>query len=145
MNIDRKLLDAIDLINERSASDTAQYEIDLTKPHSRLKSAVTLLNSKIRQTKTEQWFKESLLNQHHIPLPDLADGHYTAYAVRKTKNNLSLLGHVELKIEHGQLRVVDTWIAEGKLGYLSVDHPSLGRLKKLLKASISTTTSQTSC
>ncbi|MGE9527107.1 hypothetical protein ACQPV8_26785, partial [Escherichia coli] len=107
-------------INEQLTSNPTQYEIDLTKPHSRLKSAVTLLNSKVRRTKTELWFKESLLNQHHIPLPDLADGHYTAYAVRKTKSYLPLLGYVELKIEHGQLRVVDTGIAEGKLDYLSV-------------------------
>lgn len=123
MNIDHKLLDAIDFINEQLTSNPTQYEIDLTKPHSRLKSAVTLLNSKVRRTKTELWFKESLLNQHHIPLPDLADGHYTAYAVRKTKSYLPLLGYVELKIEHGQLRVVDTGIAEGKLDYLSVDPP----------------------
>ncbi len=135
MNIDHKLLDAIDFINEQLTSNPTQYEIDLTKPHSRLKSAVTLLNSKVRRTKTELWFKESLLNQHHIPLPDLADGHYTAYAVRKTKSYLPLLGYVELKIEHGQLRVVDTGIAEGKLDYLSVDPPSLGRLKKLFDKS----------
>ncbi len=135
MNIDRKLLDAIDLINERSKRDPAQYEIDLTKPHSRLKSAVTLLNSKIRRTKTELWFKESLLNQHHILLPDLADGHYTAYAVRKTKNNPFLLGYVEMKTECGQLRVVDTGITEGEFEYLSVDHPALGRLKKLFDKS----------
>lgn len=135
MNIDRKLLDAIDFINEQLVSNPAQYEIDLMKPHSRLKSAVTLLNSKVRRTKTELWFKESLLNRHHIPLPDLADGHYTAYAVRKTKGNLHLLGYVELKIEHGQIRVVDTGIAEGDLGYLSVEHPYLGRLKKLFDKS----------
>lgn len=135
MNIDRKLLDSIDFINEQLVSNPAQYEADLTKPHSRLKSAVTLLKSKIRRTKTELWFKESLLNQHNIPLPELADGHYTAYAVRKTKSYLSLLGYVELKIERGQLRVVDTGIAEGEFEYLSVEHPSLGRLKKLFDKS----------
>ncbi|CAK5468923.1 hypothetical protein ECO2947_23500 [Escherichia coli] len=101
MNIDRKLLDAIDFINEQLVSNPAQYEIELTKPHSRLKSAVTLLKSKVRRTKTELWFKESLLNQHNIPLPELANGHYTAYAVRKTKSNIHLLGYVELKIDHG--------------------------------------------
>lgn len=111
MNIDHKLLDAIDFINEQLTSNPTQYEIDLTKPHSRLKSAVTLLNSKVRRTKTELWFKESLLNQHHIPLPDLADGHYTAYAVRKTKNNLSLLGHVELKLSTANLG----WLIPGSL------------------------------
>ncbi|UJL40956.1 hypothetical protein JS561_09565 [Salmonella enterica subsp. enterica serovar Infantis] len=31
--------------------------------------------------------------------------------------------------------MVDTGISEGKLGYLSVDHPSLGRLKKLFDKS----------
>lgn len=51
MNIDRKLLDAIDFINEQLVSNPAQYEIELTKPHSRLKSAVTLLKSKVRRTK----------------------------------------------------------------------------------------------
>lgn len=135
MNIDRKLLDSIDFVNQQLASNPEQYEIDLRKPHSRLKSAVTLLNSKLSRTKTELWFKESLLNQHHIPLPELADGHYTAYAVRKTKSYLSLLGYVELKIERGQLRVVDTGIDEGEFEYLSVEHPSTGRLKKLFDKS----------
>ncbi|WP_249440822.1 hypothetical protein AB2E70_19735 [Escherichia coli] len=135
MNIDRKLLDAIDFINEQLVSNPAQYEIELTKPHSRLKSAVTLLKSKVRRTKTELWFKESLLNQHNIPLPELANGHYTAYAVRKTKSNIHLLGYVELKIDHGQLRGVDTGVVEGEFEYLLVDHPALGRLKKLFDKS----------
>lgn len=131
MNIDRKLLNSIDFINEQRVSSPTQYDPELKKAHSRLKSAVTLLKSKVRRTKTELWFKESLLNQHTIPLPDLPDGHYTAYAVRRTKQSLSLLGYVELKIEQGQLRVVDTGISEGDFEYLSVEHPSLGRLKKL--------------
>lgn len=38
--------------------------------------------------------QESLLNQHNIPLPELANGHYTAYAVRKTKSNIHLLGYI---------------------------------------------------
>ncbi|MDE9444760.1 hypothetical protein KKJ04_03840 [Xenorhabdus bovienii] len=135
MNIDCKLLDAIDLINELSVNNPDQYKTYLAKPRSRLKSAVNLLNSKIRRTKTELWFKESLLNQHHIPLPDLTDGHYTAYAVRNTKSNLSLLGHVELKVEHSRLKVVDTGITEDKLDWLSVEHPPLERLKKVFDKS----------
>ncbi|WP_172979234.1 hypothetical protein [Citrobacter portucalensis] len=135
MNIDCKLLDAIDLINELSVNNPEQYNTDLAKPRSRLKSAVNLLNSKIRRTKTELWFKESLLNQHHIPLPDLTDGHYTAYAVRSTKSNTSLLGHVELKVELGHLKVVGTGITEGKLDWLLVEHPPLERLKKIFDKS----------
>lgn len=53
----------------------------------------------------------------------------------KQKSYLSQLGYVELKIERGQLRVVDTGIAEGEFEYLSVDHPALGRLKKLFDKS----------
>ncbi|VFS47394.1 hypothetical protein [Budvicia aquatica] len=146
INIDRKLLDAIDLTNELSVNNPEQYNTDLAKPRSRLKSAANLLNSKIRRTKTELWFKENLLNQHHIPLPDLTDGHYTAYAVRSTKINPPLLGHVELKVENGQLKVVDTGITEGKLDWLLIEHPRWKDLRKYsTKAFIFTTMSQMSC
>ncbi|MGS9059206.1 hypothetical protein ACQWHU_25625, partial [Salmonella enterica subsp. enterica serovar Infantis] len=52
-NIDHKLLDAIDFINEQMTSNPTQNENDLTKPHSRLKSSVNLHNSKVRRKKTE--------------------------------------------------------------------------------------------
>ncbi|WP_441365138.1 hypothetical protein, partial [Acinetobacter baumannii] len=42
---------------------------------------------------------------------------------------------VELKIDHGQLRGVDTGVVEGEFEYLLVDHPALGRLKKLFDKS----------
>lgn len=43
MNIDRKLLDAIDFINEQLVSNPAQYEIELTKPHGRLQVSSYLI------------------------------------------------------------------------------------------------------
>lgn len=135
LNVDRKLLDAIDLINELSANNPAQYNADLAKPRSRLKSAVNLLKSKVRRTKTELWFKECLLTQHHISLPGLTDGHYTAYTIRITENGTTLLGHVELKVEHNQLKVVNAGITEGDLEWLSVEHPPLARLKKVFNNS----------
>ncbi|MDC9581131.1 hypothetical protein PSI15_06035 [Xenorhabdus sp. PR6a] len=108
---------------------------DLAKSRSRLKSAVNLLNSKIRRTKTELWFKESLLTQHHIPLPNLTDGRYTAYAMRITERGTTLLAHVGLKAEHDQLKVVNAGITKGDLEWLSVEHPPLKRLKKVFNNS----------
>lgn len=135
MNIDHNLLNAIDFINELSVNNPELYKASLAKPRSRLKSAVNLLNSKIRRIKTELWFKECLLNQHPIPLSGLADGHYTAYSVRKTEYNTNLLGYVELKIEGGRLQVVNTGITEGKLDWLSVEHSPLERLKNVFDKS----------
>lgn len=135
MNIDSKLLDAIDFIDERSKTTPEQYTADLAKPRSRLKSAVNLVNSKIRRTKTELWFKESLLSQRHIPLPNLTTGRYTAFAVRATDNGTTLLGHVELMADNDQLSVVDAGVTEGDLDWLAVEHPALGRLDKLFNNS----------
>ena len=63
MNIDCKLLDAIDLINELSVNNPEQYNTDLAKPRSRLKSAVNLLNSKIRRI---DWPHESPDSWYHL-------------------------------------------------------------------------------
>lgn len=135
MNIDSKLLDAIDFIDELSKTNPEQYTADLAKPRSRLKSAVNLVNSKIRRTKTELWFKESLLSQRHIPLPNLTTGRYTAFAVRATDNGTTLLGHVELMADNDQLCVVDAGVTEGDLDWLAVEHPALARLDKLFNNS----------
>lgn len=131
LNIDRKLLDAIDYIGEQSKADPEQFSADLAKPRSRLKSAVNLMNSKIRRTKTELWFKESLLIQRHISLPNLPNAHYTAYAVRSTNNGTTLLAHVELTSDSNQLTIVNAGVTEGDLDWLAVEHPPLERLDKL--------------
>ncbi|MEZ8022130.1 hypothetical protein [Vibrio sp. 1F255] len=135
MNIDSKLLEAINYIDELSKANPEQYSADLAKPRSRLKSAVNLVNSKICRTKTELWFKESLLTQCHIQLPNIATGRYTAFAVRSTDNGTTLLGHVELMSDGNQLRVANTGVTEGDLEWLAVEHPALARLKKLFNNS----------
>lgn len=131
LNIDSELLDAIDYINELSKANPEQYSADLAKPRSRLKSAVSLMNSKIRRTKTELWFKESLLTQRRIPLPNLPNAHYTAYAVRNTDEGTTLLAHVELTSDSNQLTIVNAGVTEGDLEWLAVEHPPLERLDKL--------------
>ncbi len=131
MNIDSKLLEAINYIDELSKFNPDQYTADLKKPRSRLKSAVNLVNSKLRRTKTELWFKESLLTQSHIPLPSIEAGRYTAFAVRSTDNGTTLLGHVELTSDGNLLSVVNAGVTEGNLEWLAVEHPALARLKKL--------------
>lgn len=131
MNIDSKLLQAIDYIDELSKANPEQYSADLAKPRSRLKSAVNLVNSKICRTKTELWFKESLLTQCYIQLPNIAAGRYTAFAVRSTDNGTTLLGHVELMSDGNQLSVANTGVTEGDLEWLAVEHPALARLNKL--------------
>lgn len=135
MNIDRKLLEAINCIDELSKANPKQYSADLAKPRSRLKSAVNLVNSKIRRTKTELWFKESLLTKCHIKLPNIAAGRYTAFAVRSTDNGTTLLGHVELTSDGNLLSVVNAGVTEGDLEWLAVEHPALARLKKLFNNS----------
>ncbi|WP_169712990.1 hypothetical protein [Oceanisphaera profunda] len=131
MNIDRKMLDALDFIQEQKTTNSEQYDADLAKPRSRLKSAVTLVNSKIRRTKTELWFKESLLSLRYLPMPNLTTGHYTAFSVRKKKNGTCLLGHVELKVKKSMLTVTENGVTEGDLDWLAVEHPALARLDKL--------------
>ncbi|HCG8599766.1 hypothetical protein [Vibrio parahaemolyticus] len=135
MNIDSKLLKAINYIDELSKANPDQYTADLKKPRSRLKSAVNLVNSKIRRTKTELWFKESLLTQCHIPLPSIEAGRYTVFAVRSTDNGTTLLGHVELTSDGNQLSVANAGVTEGDLEWLAVEHPALARLKKLFNDS----------
>lgn len=135
MDIDCKLLDEINFINELSVNNPHQYKTDLANHRSHLKSAINLLGNKIDRIKTELWFKECLLNRHPVPLPYLTEGHYTAYAVRKTKNNLPLLGYVELKIEHGQLTVIEAGVTEGELIWLSNEHLPLQRLQKIFNQS----------
>lgn len=131
MNVDRKMLDALEFVQEQKTTNPEQYHADLAKPRSRLKSAVALVNSKIRRTKTELWFKESLLSLRCIPLSDLTTGRYTAFAVRKKKNGTCLLGHVELKVKEGMLTVTASGVTEGDLDWLAVEHPALARLHKL--------------
>lgn len=131
MNINRKMRDALDFILEQKTTNPEQYDADIAKPHSRLKSAATLINSKIRRTKTELWFKESLLSLRYLPLPNLTTGHYTAFSVRKKKNGTCLLGHVELAVKDGMLRVTETGVTEGDLDWLAIEHPALARLDKL--------------
>ena len=135
MNIDGKLLEAINYIDELSKANPEQYTADLAKPRSRLKSAVNLVKSKIRRTKTELWFKESLLTQFHIPLPNLAAGRYTAFSVRSTDSGTTLLGYVELVSDGNQLSVANAGVTEGDLEWLAVEHPALARLKKLFNNS----------
>lgn len=131
MNIDQKMLDALDFIHEQKTVNPEQYDADIAKPRSRLKSAVTLVNSKIRRTKTELWFKESLLSLRYLPLPNLTASHYTAFSVRKKKNGTCLLGHVELEVKGGMLAVINAGVTEGDLDWLAVEHPALVRLDKL--------------
>ncbi|MDI3325081.1 hypothetical protein QKW35_11890 [Pontibacterium granulatum] len=135
MNVDSKLLDAINYIEELSNANPEQYTADLAKPRSRLKSAFNLVNSKIRRTKTELWFKESVLTQRHIPLPNLTKGRYTAFAVRSTDNGSTLLGHIELSTDSNLLSVVNAGVTEGDLDWLAVEHPALERLDKLFNNS----------
>ena len=131
INVDRKMLDALDFIHEQKTLNPKQYDAELAKPRSRLKSAVTLVNSKIRRTKTELWFKESLLSLRYLPLPNLTAGHYTAFSVRKKKNGSCLLGHVELEVKDGMLAVINVGVTEGDLDWLAVEHTALARLDKL--------------
>lgn len=131
MNIDRKILDALEFVQEQKTTNPEQYHADLAKPRSRLKSAVTLINSKIRRTKTELWFKESLLSLRYLPVPNLTTGHYTAYSVRKRKNGTCLLGHVALEVKEDMLTVTESGVTEGDLDWLAVEHPVLARLDKL--------------
>lgn len=134
MNIDAKFRDAINYIDS-SKANSEQYTADLAKPRSRLKAAVNLVNSKIRRTKTELWFKESLLTQRYIPLQSQMAGRYTAFAVRSTENGTTLLGHVELSSDGRMMRVANAGVTEGDLEWLAVEHPPLARLKKLFNNS----------
>ena len=129
-NIDKKLFDALDLIIEKQRNPV-EYRAELAKARSRLKSAVGLVKSKIRRTKTELWFKESLLTRHQLPLPTPISGRYTAYAVRITKGKTTLLGYVELVAKDDHLTVVKMGITEGELDWLQVEHSPLKRLDKL--------------
>lgn len=135
MNIDKKMLDALDYIQELATTNPDKYKADLAKPRSRLKSAVGLVNNKISRTKTELWFKESLLSEEYIPLPDLAAGHYTAFSVRIKEGGITLLGHVELEVKEGKLNVVNAGVTEGELDWLAIEHPALSRLDKLFNNS----------
>lgn len=135
MNIDSKLLNAINFIEELSKTNPEQYTADLIKPRSRLKAAVTLLNSKIRRTKTELWLKECLFTHRQIPLSSLPNAHYTAYAVRNTDNGTMLLGYVEFKTDGQQLIVVNSGVTEGDFDWLAVEHLALERLDKLFNNS----------
>lgn len=131
MNIDRKMLDALEFVQEQKTTTPEQYDAELARPRSRLKFAVALVNSKIRRTKTELWFKESLLSLRYLPLPNLTTGHYTAFSVRKKKNGTCLLGHVELEVKESMLTVTETGVTEGDLDWLAVEHHALSRLDKL--------------
>lgn len=135
MNIDRKMLDALDFIQQQVTACPEQYKVERAKPSSRLKSAVSLVNSKVRRTKTELWFKESLLSLREIPLPDLARGHYSAFATRMKSSGTTLLGHVELTVNDGRLTVINAGVTEGDLDWLAIEHPALSRLDKLFNNS----------
>ena len=136
MNIDSALLQAMDLIHQQATYYPEQYAADLAKPRSRLKSAVNLLNSKLRRTKTELWFKEVLLNRHPFALSGVPDGDYIAYSVRRTKQKSLLLGHVELKVAQGQLQVVTMGVTAGESEqWLKAEHPPLARITKMFDRS----------
>ena len=135
INIDQKMLDALDYIQELATFDPEKYKADLAKPRSRLKSAVGLLNNKIRRSKTELWFKERLVSLGYMPLPELTAGHYTAFSVRIKESGITLLGYVELAVKAGRLNVVSAGVTEGELDWLAVEHPALSRLDKLFDKS----------
>lgn len=135
MNLDQKMLGALDYINELKTIDPDKYNTDLAKPRSRLKTLLGLVNNKISRTKTELWFKESLLTQISIPLPDVSAGRYTAFSVRVKKKSITLLGYLELKIKNGSLQVLSAGVTEGDLDWLVVEHPALSRLDKLFNDS----------
>lgn len=135
MNLDKKMLGALDYIHELITTDPDKYNTDLAKPRSRLKTSIGLINNKISRTKTELWFKESLLAQSSISLPDLGAGHYTAFSVRINKKSITLLGYVELEVKNGSLQVVSSGVTEGDLDWLAVEHPALSRLDKLFNDS----------
>ncbi len=131
INIDKKLFDALDLIIEKQRNPD-EYRVELARARSRLKSAVGLVKSKIRRTKTELWFKESLLTRHQLPLPTPLSGRYSAYYVRITKGKTTLLGYIELVAKDNHLCITKSGITEGDdLDWLQIEHPPLKRLNKL--------------
>lgn len=131
MNLDLKMLDALEIIQEHKTTHPEQYQAELAKPRSRLKSAVALVSTKVRRTKTELWFKEHLKSHARIPLPTTTTGHYTAFASRTTKKGSILLGYVEITADDNQLSVLNTGVTEGDLDWLAVEHPALARLEKM--------------
>lgn len=135
INIDKKMLTALDAINDMAANNPTKYMEDLKKPRSKLNSYFKEINNKLGRTKTELWFKESLFTEGYIPLLDMPVGCYTAFSVRIKRRGITLLGYVELEVTASGIRVVNSGVTEGDLNWLAVEHPALARLEKLFNNS----------
>ncbi|WP_198341867.1 hypothetical protein [Oceanisphaera avium] len=134
MNIDLKMLEALDFIQDKIKQHPEWQEAELNNDK-QFKSKAALIKNKVHRTKTELWFKEYLRSHAPIPLPTTTTGHYTAFFTRSTKKGSPLLGYVELTADNNQLRVLNTGVTEGDLGWLAVEHPALARLDKMYNSS----------